>query len=171
VPRNDPISSGVTKSFAHPADNITGVANMYGDPASKTLDFLLHVLPNANERFVAEKPNDLEAASEAMKSANRDAVYVLADPRSTVPELALKFGLPSIYEVDTSGWPESSGISPCRAAASRVPTCDRNIAGWHVCGLDSVARTVSVQLRAQRGGLLNTHSIGGFFRLLYCQQP
>src|SRR5262249_10394848 len=53
------------------------------------------------ERFVAEKPDDVEAAFRAMKSADCDAVYVLGDPvRPIIPEIALKFGLPAIYQID-----------------------------------------------------------------------
>jgi putative tryptophan/tyrosine transport system substrate-binding protein len=131
-PATDPIGSGFIKSFARPGSNITGVVNMYGDLSAKTLDFLHLVLPTAKrigvltsnnpthpalfevakrgaeeigisaERFVANTPNDLEATFKAMKSANCDAVYVLADPpRPTIPELALKFVLPAIYQVDT----------------------------------------------------------------------
>jgi putative ABC transport system substrate-binding protein len=53
------------------------------------------------DRFVAATPADLEAAFAAMKSSNCDALYVLADPyRPTIPQLALTFGLPAIYQVD-----------------------------------------------------------------------
>ncbi len=128
---SDPIGSGFVRSFAHPGGNITGVANMYDDLTPKTLQFLHLILPNAKkiavltsdnpihprlfeivkrgaetigisaERFIAETPNDLEAAFKAMKSANCEAVYVMADPpRPLVPELALRFGLPAIYQID-----------------------------------------------------------------------
>jgi putative ABC transport system substrate-binding protein len=51
--------------------------------------------------FMAAKPDDLEAAFAAIKSTNCEAVYVLADPiRPKIPELALKFGLPAIYQND-----------------------------------------------------------------------
>jgi putative ABC transport system substrate-binding protein len=127
----DPIGSGFVKSFAHPGGNITGVVNMVGDLIAKTLDFLHLVLPRTRkvgvltsdnpthpslfeaarqgaesfgmsaERFIAEKPDDVEAAFRAMKSADCDAVYVLGDPvRPIIPELALKFGLPAIYQID-----------------------------------------------------------------------
>jgi ABC-type uncharacterized transport system substrate-binding protein len=127
----DPIGSGFVKSFAHPGGNITGVVNMVGDLTAKTLDFLHLVLPRTRkvgvltsdnpthpllfeearqgalsfgmtaERFVAEKPDDVEAAFKAMKSADCDAVYVLGDPvRPIIPEAALKFGLPAIYQID-----------------------------------------------------------------------
>ncbi|WOH48207.1 ABC transporter substrate-binding protein [Bradyrhizobium sp. sBnM-33] len=130
-PATDPIGSGFIKSFARPGGNITGVANMFGDLTAKTLDFLHLVLPNAKkigvltsnnpthpplfevakrgaeaigisaERFVADTPNDLEAAFKAMKFAKCEAVYVLADPpRPAIPELSLKFVLPAIYQVD-----------------------------------------------------------------------
>ena len=130
-PATDPVGSGFVKSFAHPGGNITGVANMYGDLTAKSLDLLHLVLPNAKkiavltsnnpthpplfetaklgaatigltaDRFVAATPADLEAAFAAMKSANREALYVLADPpRPTIPQLALTFGLPAIYQVD-----------------------------------------------------------------------
>jgi putative ABC transport system substrate-binding protein len=130
-PASDPIGSGFVKSFARPGGNITGVANMFGDLTAKTLDFLHLVLPNVKkiavlisnnpthpllfeaakhgaetlglsaERFLAATPDDVEAAFKAMKSANCEALYVLADPpRVTIPEQALKFGLPVIYQVD-----------------------------------------------------------------------
>jgi putative tryptophan/tyrosine transport system substrate-binding protein len=131
APATDPIGSGFIQSFAHPGGNITGLANLFGDQTTKTLDFLHAVLPQAKkigvlissnpthpalfevakvgastigisaERFVAETPDDLEATFEAIKSANCEAVYVLADPpRRAVPILASKFGLPVIYQND-----------------------------------------------------------------------
>jgi putative tryptophan/tyrosine transport system substrate-binding protein len=130
-PATDPIGSGFVKSFAHPGGNITGVVNVGGDLTAKTLDFLHLVLPHATkvgvltsdnpthpplfeavkrgaetfgisaERFVAEKPDDVEAAFKAMKSADCEAVYVLGDPiRPIIPEIANKFGLPAIYQID-----------------------------------------------------------------------
>src|SRR5260221_10394795 len=49
------------------------------------------------ERFIAETPNDLEAAFKAMKSANCEAVYVMADPvRPLVPELRGWIGLSEV---------------------------------------------------------------------------
>ena len=127
----DPVGSGFVQSFAHPGDNITGVANMYSELAAKTLELFHLALPNVKkigvllsdnpaqspifdaavrgaeklgitaERFVAKTPNDLEAAFAAMKLANCEAVYVLADTvRPTIPQLALQFALPAIYQVD-----------------------------------------------------------------------
>jgi putative ABC transport system substrate-binding protein len=131
-PATDPVGSGFVRSFAHPGGNITGVANMFGDLTAKTLDILHLVLPQVRkigvlvsnnpthlplfeiakrgaerigisaERFIAETPDDLETAFKAMKSANCEAVYVLADPpRYVIPALAVKFSLPVIYQIDT----------------------------------------------------------------------
>lgn len=131
APATDPIGSGFIESFSHPGGNITGLANLFGDQTAKTLDFLHLVLPEAKkigvlfssnpthpalleiaksgaskiglstESFKAGTPDDLAAAFEAIKLANCDAVYVLADPiRPAIPELALKFGLPAIYQLD-----------------------------------------------------------------------
>jgi putative tryptophan/tyrosine transport system substrate-binding protein len=131
-PATDPVGSGFVRSFAHPGGNITGVANMFGDLTAKTLDILHLVLPQVRkigvlvsnnpthlplfeiakrgaerigisaERFIAETPDDLETAFKAMKSANCEAVYVLADPpRYAIPALAVKFSLPVIYQIDT----------------------------------------------------------------------
>jgi putative ABC transport system substrate-binding protein len=131
APATDPIGSGFIESFAHPGGNITGLANLFGDQTAKTLDFLHLVLPKAKkigvlissnpthpalleiakggatrigvlaESFSAGTPDELAAAFEAIKSANCEAVYVLADPiRPAIPELALKFGLPAIYQLD-----------------------------------------------------------------------
>jgi putative tryptophan/tyrosine transport system substrate-binding protein len=128
---SDPIRSGLVQSFAHPGSNITGIANMYGELAATTLEILYLALPNVKkigilvsnnpaqlpifdavrpgaeklgisaERFVAKTPNDLEAAFAAMKLANCEAVYVLADAvRPTIPQLALQFALPAIYQAN-----------------------------------------------------------------------
>jgi putative ABC transport system substrate-binding protein len=110
APASDPIGSGFVKSFTHPGGNITGVANMFGDTTTKTLDIIRQVFPNAKKigilissnpthpafaevaeraakavgvsasRFVAPNPEDLERAFSEMKAAGCDAVYVLADP-------------------------------------------------------------------------------------------
>ncbi|MBR1215188.1 ABC transporter substrate-binding protein [Bradyrhizobium sp. JYMT SZCCT0180] len=131
-PASDPVGSGFVESFARPGGNITGVANMFGDATTKTLDIIRLVLPNVKmigvlisnnpthprllevakqaaasmaifaEGFVAPNPDDLERAFAEMKSANCDAVYVLADPvRPAIPGIALKSGLPTIYQVNT----------------------------------------------------------------------
>jgi putative ABC transport system substrate-binding protein len=131
APATDPIGSGFVQSFAHPGGNITGLANLYGDQTAKTLDFVHLVLPQAKkigvltsknpthpglfeaarsgaskveisaERFIAGTPDELEATFEAIKLANCEAVYVLADPiRPAIPELALKFALPVMYQLD-----------------------------------------------------------------------
>jgi putative ABC transport system substrate-binding protein len=131
-PASDPVGSGFIKSFAQPGGNITGVANMFGDATTKTLDIIRLVLPNvrrigilisnnpthpglfgiakqaaasmgiSGERFAAPNPEDVERAFAEMKSANCDIVYVLADPvRPAIPGIALKSGLPAIYQVNT----------------------------------------------------------------------
>lgn len=130
-PATDPMGSGFVESFSRPGRNITGLANMYGDLTAKTVDILHLVLPDVRkvgvlisnnpthpalfevaksaaatlgisaERFVAEKPEDLEAAFEAMRLAHCEAVYVLADPpRAAIPKLAFKASLPVIYQND-----------------------------------------------------------------------
>jgi putative ABC transport system substrate-binding protein len=110
APASDPIGSGFVKSFTHPGGNITGVANMFGDTATKILDIIRQIFPNATKigvlisnnpthpafadvaeraakavgisasRFVAPNPEDLERTFSAMKDAGCQAVYVLADP-------------------------------------------------------------------------------------------
>jgi putative ABC transport system substrate-binding protein len=110
APATDPIGSGFVKSFAHPGGNITGVANMFGDSTTKTLDIIRSTFPSAKKigvlisnnpthphllelavraaatigisasGFVAKNPEDLENAFAQMKAANCEAVYVLADP-------------------------------------------------------------------------------------------
>lgn len=110
APASDPIESGFVKSFTHPNGNITGVANMFGDSTTKTLDIIRSVFPNAKRigvlisnnprhpplaelairaastigisasRFVAKNPEDLENVFAQMKTASCDVVYVLADP-------------------------------------------------------------------------------------------
>jgi len=93
-----------------PTDPDTGVANMFGDATTKTLDIIRQVFPNAKKigvlissnpthpafadvaeraakavgisasRFVAPNPEDLERAFSEMKAAGCQAVYVFADP-------------------------------------------------------------------------------------------
>jgi putative tryptophan/tyrosine transport system substrate-binding protein len=132
APASDPIGSGFVKSFTHPGGNITGVANMFGDATTKTLDIIRLVFPNAKtigvlisnnpshpplaeiavraaeaigisaSSFVAKNPEDLENAFAQMKAANCEVVYVLADPpRPALPPIALKAGLPTIFQVST----------------------------------------------------------------------
>ena len=109
-PSTDPIGSGFIKSFAHPAGNITGVANLYGDMTAKTVELLLAILPGAKKIAVlmssnpthpplydvardaaqslglsavpirAPTPADLEGAFEKMADEKCDALFVLADP-------------------------------------------------------------------------------------------
>jgi putative tryptophan/tyrosine transport system substrate-binding protein len=109
-PSTDPIGSGFVKSFAHPAGNITGVANMYGDVMGKSVETLHELLPAAIKiavlmslntthpaqyelaraalqsfgkssfPVVAPTPDDLPAAFHEMTEAQCDALFVLADP-------------------------------------------------------------------------------------------
>lgn len=132
APASDPIGSGFVKSFTHPGGNITGVANMFGDTTTKTLDIIRQVFPKATKigilvsnnpthpvfaevteqaankaglsatRFLARNPEDLEKVFAEMKAAKCDVVYVLADPpRATLPPIALRAGLPTIFQVST----------------------------------------------------------------------
>jgi putative ABC transport system substrate-binding protein len=132
APATDPIGSGFVKSFTDPGGNITGVANMFGDSTTKTLDIIRLTFPNAKKigvlisnnpthppllelalraaatigisasGFVAKNPEDLENAFAQMKAANSEAVYVLADPpRPALPAIALKAGLPTIFQVSS----------------------------------------------------------------------
>jgi putative ABC transport system substrate-binding protein len=110
APASDPIGAGFVKSFTHPGGNITGVANMFGDTTTKTLDIIRSVFPDAKKigvlisnnpshpplldvavraaatigivasSFVARNPEDLENTFAQMKAADCQAVYVLADP-------------------------------------------------------------------------------------------
>ena len=110
APASDPIGAGFVKSFTHPGGNITGVANMFGDTTTKTLDIIRSVFPNTKKigvlisnnpshpplldlavraaatigisagGYVAKNPEDLENSFAQMKAANCEAFYVLADP-------------------------------------------------------------------------------------------
>ena len=56
---SDPIGSGFVKSFTHPGGNITGVANMFGDATTKTLDIIPASLPECEEdRYSYIKQSD-----------------------------------------------------------------------------------------------------------------
>jgi putative ABC transport system substrate-binding protein len=110
APATDPIGSGFVQSFTHPGGNITGVANLFGDSTTKTLDIIHSTFPNVRKigvlassnpthppllklalsaastigisasGFVARNPEDLESTFAQMKAADCEAVYVLADP-------------------------------------------------------------------------------------------
>jgi putative ABC transport system substrate-binding protein len=55
----------------------------------------------AAEGFIARNPEDIEDAFGRMKDANCEVVYVLADPpRPILPPIALKFALPTIFQVN-----------------------------------------------------------------------
>jgi putative ABC transport system substrate-binding protein len=132
APASDPIGSGFVQSFAHPGGNITGVANMFGDSTTKTLDIIRQTFPGVRKigilvssnpthpgfakiaedaagniglsasRFLARTPEDLESAFTEMKAAGCDVVYVLADPpRPKLPPIALRAGLPTVFQVST----------------------------------------------------------------------
>jgi putative ABC transport system substrate-binding protein len=54
------------------------------------------------ENFTAPNPEDLEKAFADIKAANCEIVYVLADPpRPILPPLAIKYGLPTVYQVNS----------------------------------------------------------------------
>jgi putative ABC transport system substrate-binding protein len=132
APSTDPVGSGFVRSFARPGGNITGVANMFGDLTAKTFDIIRLVFPQAKriavltsnnpthaglflvardagkaigvdvENYTAPTPEDLEAIFARMKAANKEVVYVLADPtRPILPSIALKYRIPSVYQVNT----------------------------------------------------------------------
>jgi len=59
--------------------------------------------------FVAPNPEDLEKAFADMKAADCEVVYVLADPpRDALPSIALKYRLPTVYQVGT--YPDRGGL-------------------------------------------------------------
>lgn len=132
APASDPIGSGFVRSFTHPGSNITGVANMFGETTTKTLDIVRLVFPNVKKvgvlisnnpthpalaevaeraaesiglsaiRSLARDPDDLDRAFAQMKAANCEVVYVLADPpRPALPSIALRAGLPTIFQVSS----------------------------------------------------------------------
>jgi putative ABC transport system substrate-binding protein len=56
----------------------------------------------STSRFVAPNPEDLERAFSEMRAAGCQAVYVLADPpRPALPAIALRAGLPTIFQVSS----------------------------------------------------------------------
>ena len=126
----DPIGSGLVQSFAHPGGNITGNSDMSVELASKSLDLLHVVVPNAKRiailtmsysqqrakveevRAAAEalglttllvpNPTDLDNAFTAIQNENCDALFVIADFRieRKIVELANTARLPAIYQIN-----------------------------------------------------------------------
>jgi putative tryptophan/tyrosine transport system substrate-binding protein len=138
-PSTDPIGSGFVKSFAKPGGNITGIANMFAELTTKTLDTIRLLFPKVQkigvltsnnpthpglvevvvkaagaigisaQRFVAPNPEDLEKAFADMHAADCEVVYVLADPpRRVLPSIALKYRLPTVYQV--TNYPDIGGL-------------------------------------------------------------
>lgn len=132
APASDPVGSGFVQSLARPGGNITGVANMFGDLTTKTLDIIRRAFPGVKkigvlssnnpthpalvqvtrdaartvgivvDGFVAANPEDMDRAFSDMKSAGCEVAYVLADPvRPALPAVALKHGMPSVYQVNS----------------------------------------------------------------------
>jgi putative tryptophan/tyrosine transport system substrate-binding protein len=63
----------------------------------------------AAQRYVAANPEDLDKAFAEMQAANCEIVYVLAGPpRRTMPSIALKYGLPTVYQV--TNYPDIGGL-------------------------------------------------------------
>ena len=56
-PATDPVGSGFVKSLAHPAGNITGMANMFGDLTAKSIELLRIMLPHARKIAVLMSSN------------------------------------------------------------------------------------------------------------------
>jgi putative ABC transport system substrate-binding protein len=84
-PASDPIGSGFVKSLAHPGGNITGVANLYDESMSKSVEFLHAVLPNTKKiavllssTFNPVLPPSYEKARAAAQSLGISAVLILA---------------------------------------------------------------------------------------------
>jgi putative ABC transport system substrate-binding protein len=128
----DPIASGLIKSLAKPGGNITGLSTQGVESTAKTLELLHVAVPNAKRVAVlmSGNPNhegmvkdayvaagtlgltiipvmartldDLGDAFAKMHSENCDALFVLADPRTTqdrrIIELANEWRLPAIYQ-------------------------------------------------------------------------
>jgi len=128
----DPIGSGFVKSLAKPGGNITGLSQQALDSTAKTLELLHVAVPNAKRIAVltsaipqhegmfkeaylaagtlgltiipvtARTLDDLGDAFAKMHSESCDALFVLADPRTTlnrrIVELANEWRLPAVYQ-------------------------------------------------------------------------
>ena len=54
------------------------------------------------EGFTAANPENIEAAFAQMKEAKCEVAYILADPpRPSLPQVALKYGLPTVFQVNS----------------------------------------------------------------------
>jgi putative ABC transport system substrate-binding protein len=129
---SDPIGMGFVKSLAKPGGNITGLSTQGLDSTAKTLELLHVAVPNAKRIAVLASANptqegafkeaylapgtlgltiipvtarmldDLGDAFAKMHSESCDALFVLADPRTSlnrrIVELANEWRLPAIYQ-------------------------------------------------------------------------
>jgi putative ABC transport system substrate-binding protein len=129
---SDPVGSGLVKSLAKPGGNITGLSTQGVESTAKTLELLHVAFPNAKRIAVLMSGNpgqegmlkdaylaagtlgltiipimartldDLGDAFAKMHSESCDALFMLADPRTTqdrrIIELASEWRLPAIYQ-------------------------------------------------------------------------
>jgi putative ABC transport system substrate-binding protein len=136
----DPVAFGFVKSLAKPGGNITGLSNLSIDIAAKSLELLHAAVPRAQRIAVLTSPNnpshevmlkEVYAAADrlglkiiqvmarepadsdeafALHKENCEALFVIADPRTTqkIVELADQWRLPAIYQI--SGFVEMGGL-------------------------------------------------------------
>jgi putative ABC transport system substrate-binding protein len=126
-PATAPVGSGFVKSLAHPAGNITGMANMFVDLTAKSVELLRTLLPHARKIAVlmssnpthpsiyeevratagkavttpimARTADDLQRAFKDIAAAESDAVFVLADPlRPAIVSYAASARIPALYQ-------------------------------------------------------------------------
>jgi putative ABC transport system substrate-binding protein len=91
---SDPVSSGIVASLARPGGNITGVANLAADVASKHLDLLLGVAPKVSKIAVLVNPStatDISALKLVQAAAQNVGKSVLAVKARTAAEIESGF--------------------------------------------------------------------------------
>jgi putative ABC transport system substrate-binding protein len=140
VGSGDPVAYGFVKSLAKPGGNITGLSNLSVDIIAKSLELLHAAVPRAQRIAVLRSNNpahelmlkeayaaadrlglkivpamartlaDLDEAFAAMHKENCEALFVLADPRTTqrIVELADQWRVPAIYQI--TGFVEMGGL-------------------------------------------------------------
>ena len=85
-PATDPVGSGFVKSLAHPAGNITGMANMFMDLTAKSVELLRTLLPHARKIAVLMSSNPTHPSIYEEVRATAGKADFVTTPQTTCNE-------------------------------------------------------------------------------------
>lgn len=128
---SDPVSSGIVASLARPGANVTGIANLAADAASKNFELLHRVAPRMSKVAVLMNPGtatNLPALKLVQAAAQNLGVSVLAVEARSVAEIENGFSVMAqqgagsvLIAPDVLFWERRRQIAEL-AAQNRLPT-------------------------------------------------